>query len=1807
MEVLHHQMGLVSNPISFMRIQKLNLAILLVLIHALAIGQRDGNTVYRPVSVTNYTADCNNWLRTPAYGDYISIGDLDVIGNQLTVELNYNSLAFSSNGSWGHLVSKHTNTLNVNYAISPNGAELTTTNSGYVVALQTCPIQFNKTYHTAMVYDGTTLKFYRNGFLVSQTPCSGNIVNNNLATHIGQIAGGIAPGEQFHGYINEVRIWNVARTQAQLQTYMNSSLPSPTTQPGLLGYYTFDNLLNKQGNAAFNGSLNGSATINATNTSCNFVADSCAVIPCSNWLSTPSSGSYVTVGDLDVTGNQITVEANFNRTQALNSGLYYGHLISKHTGGSNINYALLPNGCEITTSSGYHSTFQNCLPQLNKTYHVAMVYDGAALKFYRNGFLISQVACTGSIVTNDLLTTIAQVSSSGAPSNNHFLGYVNEVRIWNVARTQAQLQTFMNSSLPNPTTQPGLLGYYTFDNLLNKQGNAAFNATLNGGATINATNSSCSFTADSCRVTTSIGNIINAYTPVLGLEPCGNKITVENATAYNVGDTVLLMQMKGAVIDSTITAAFGTVTDYKSAGNYEFNYVKSKVGNVIELKNKLIRTYEIPNGKVQLIRVPYYDNARITSTLTCLPWDGSKGGVLVFNVADTVELNANINVKGKGFRGGGNPNLFNTTLACFENNYTVPSGTTRAAAKGESIYITGNANSCAKGPNASGGGGGNGHNSGGGGGANGGPGGLGGYQLLDCGNAPFDNRGLGGKPLTYTNAANKVFLGGGGGGGHTDNTGGIDMKGGNGGGIVIINANHFKGNNFTVVANGDSGQICNNALNNCHDGNGGGGAGGSLLLNINNFINAAPLQAIGGKGADLVLYNPGASANKIGPGGGGGGGMVWLKAAALPANITTNLTGGANGSILQNANDPWGATAGQAGTIAYNLLVPFDTVPFKPNIDSVRIKDSLLTCKTIDFKGLGFTNTVAIAQWQWFFGDGGTANTQNAVHTYTNAGTYTVKLVVTDINGCKDSTTKPVTVANCANVICKSSFGFRIPDNAIVDIVPSGTGAFSQLYNTNGFTWETWYRPNGNIVDKSLILSTEDAVLFQDIFLGFGWGSTNNALSFLVSDNGNTNATVAAQSLQTINPNTWYHVAGVCDYAAAQLRLYLNGVLVATAPIPASILNNRLSGNRITQIGNASARANGVDGSIDEVRFWGTVRTQAQIQNSMNTCLNLPQSGLVAYFKADENGGLNSKSEVDLNFSAILRNATWSNQVANVNCSSLSMADSIADCNHLFVKGLLSGGIVPAQIAQWQWTFGDGGIANTPNAEHIYSIGGIYTVKLVVTDINGCKDSVSKNVTVNLLTPDAGRDTTVCSNGSVSINLLATGGTGYNWSPVGVVSNPNIANPVATVNTTTRLYVTVTNAAGCSGTDSVTITVNALPNVIANNDTAICILQPLPLLATGAATYVWSPAAAVSNPTIANPAFTGSQTQQLIVTGTSALGCKTNDTVQITVNQLPLVNTIADTIICGTQALVLTTTGAQTYQWAPPVFLSNPNAASPSFTGNTSQTYQVAGTDANGCVGKDTVAITVPTIAGLQAPVNRTVCSQDTVILNGNNGPAFQYAWSPATGLSNPLIEKPIFNATVTTPYVLTITEPFCNLQRTFNVLVTVNPLPLVSATSSNDIDCATPFSQLRASGATQYNWQPNNISLSNPVVTPTATTLYIVKGTDANGCSAYDSVEVKVFANGKDFTEMPNSFTPNGDGLNDCYGPGRFWRNIVTMELIIYNRWGERVFYSTNPTNCWDGTYKGVNAEANAYVYHLKVKTTCGDVVKKGHVILIR
>ncbi len=925
------------------------------------------------------TTSCNNWLNTPTQGSYVTTGDLDITGNQLTVEAVFNRTAPLNGGIYyGHLVSKHFNASDVNYALLPNGCEITTT-TGYKSTFQSCPPILNKAYHIAMVYDGTNLKYYRNGFLLSQVACTGNMITNNLQTTIAQVAGGGYPTDnQFLGYTNEVRIWNVARTQAQIQTYMNSSIPNPTTQAGLLGYYTFDNLLNKQGNTAFNATLNGASAINTTNPNCTYVADSCFV-SCNNWLRTQAVGQSVTVGDLDISGNQITVEANFNCSSfPITRPDKQQDIVSKHANTTDINYVLRMDLAGITTNNGQFLTPPPCDNLVtNKTYHVALVYDGTTLKLFRNGVVISQIAATGNLILNNWLTTIGDYAVNN-PVGTNFLGYINEVRIWNVARTQAQLQTYMNTSLPNPTTQTGLIGYYTFDNLLNKQGNPAWNGTLNAGATINNTNPNCSFT---------------------------------------------------------------------------------------------------------------------------------------------------------------------------------------------------------------------------------------------------------------------------------------------------------------------------------------------------------------------------------------------------------------------------------------------------------------------------------------------------------------------------------------------------------------------------------------------------------------------------------------------------------------------------------------------------------------------------------------PEQGI------------------------------------NVN---------------------------------------------------------------------------------------AGTDTSFCSNGIVSHILQGSGNGTYSWSPAIYLNNPNIQNPTATISTTTTFYLTVTGSPSiCSGTDSVTIYVNPLPVVNTIADTTICKLSPLVLTtASNAVSYQWTPAMYVSNPNISNPNFVGTNSQRLYVTGSTGSGCSAIDSVDVFVNPLPVVQTINDTTLCMAQSIILTTTGAQTYSWSPAAGLSNPSIASPFFTGSTQQTYTVTGTDAIGCKNSDAVSIFFSSPDSLKTPPSFTICGQETVQLDGNNGRNVSYLWSPATYLSNATIINPLANPPQTTLYSLLVSDNTCGFDSTFIVLITILPAPQINAGKSNDIDCAFRSATLSASGGDQYTWSPStglsSTVIPNPVARPAVTQKYIVRVTNSAGCSNTDSVNVVVNNIASLARYMPNAFTPDGNGLNDCYAL-KNWMYIKQLQFFIFNRYGEQVFATNNPNTCWDGMYKGKQALAGTYVYVIKAQTDCGVEEQKGSFLLIR
>jgi gliding motility-associated-like protein len=242
-------------------------------------------------------------------------------------------------------------------------------------------------------------------------------------------------------------------------------------------------------------------------------------------------------------------------------------------------------------------------------------------------------------------------------------------------------------------------------------------------------------------------------------------------------------------------------------------------------------------------------------------------------------------------------------------------------------------------------------------------------------------------------------------------------------------------------------------------------------------------------------------------------------------------------------------------------------------------------------------------------------------------------------------------------------------------------------------------------------------------------------------------------------------------------------------------------------------------------------------------------------------------------------------------------------------------------------------------------------------------------------------------------------------------------------------------------------------------------------------------------------------------------------------------------------------------------------------------------------------------------PSSAGICIGESVVLTASGGDTYQ--WSPANTVQYPNSASTSVFPTDTTTYQVLIRDNICDTSGTLSATVTLISLPNISVSKSNDVDCVLGEAKLTASGGVKYVWAPasslSNPNIANPFATPDTTTMYHVIISNANGCSGKDSVEVKVIkgeaANGY---LMASAFTPDGDGNNDCFGV-RKWGFVTNLDFSVYNRWGNMVFHSTNGDNCWDGTYKGMKQPAGVYVYQVRAKTICGNVYRKGTVVLIR
>ncbi|MBL7934732.1 MAG: gliding motility-associated C-terminal domain-containing protein, partial [Bacteroidia bacterium] len=216
------------------------------------------------------------------------------------------------------------------------------------------------------------------------------------------------------------------------------------------------------------------------------------------------------------------------------------------------------------------------------------------------------------------------------------------------------------------------------------------------------------------------------------------------------------------------------------------------------------------------------------------------------------------------------------------------------------------------------------------------------------------------------------------------------------------------------------------------------------------------------------------------------------------------------------------------------------------------------------------------------------------------------------------------------------------------------------------------------------------------------------------------------------------------------------------------------------------------------------------------------------------------------------------------------------------------------------------------------------------------------------------------------------------------------------------------------------------------------------------------------------------------------------------------------------------------------------------------------------------------------------------------------YSWNTGATSSS-------LNVSPTTTTVYTVTGTTNNCSSTKTTTVNVTQTPTISVSSDVTITKGSSTTLSVSGNTNSISWTPNtNLSCNtcaNPIASPSITTQYCVKSKNG-ACESNECILVIVESDCKSNADYstPNAFTPNGDGLNDAFCLQGWDECSTTFYIAIFDRWGEKVFDSSDPSFCWDGNYLGVPLNPAVFVFYIKAEIlNVGSITKKGNITLIK
>lgn len=834
---------------------------------------------------------------------------------------------------------------------------------------------------------------------------------------------------------------------------------------------------------------------------------------------------------------------------------------------------------------------------------------------------------------------------------------------------------------------------------------------------------------------------------------------------------------------------------------------------------------------------------------------------------------------------------------------------------------------------------------------------------------------------------------------------------------------------------------------------------------------------------------------------------------------------------------------------------------YGPTADFISDKQGGCENLTINFADSSTSDGLhPIAQWTWDFGDASpTVSGSNASHSFNTAGLYNVSLKVTDSYGCSDTRLKSnfVNISNGKAMFTSIDSMSCIGRNVIFR--DTSTGSISN--------WE-WTFGDGTVVNGiqnpshiytdsgfySVKLKITETSGCTDSLTKSNWVTIKNPVAkFSLSDTFSTCPPLTV----SFYDSSYYAAKWSWDFADGGSSPVASPINLYTVPGVYNVKLTVTSPGGCTDSASSTIRILGPYGAFNYTPLTGCTPLQVDFNVTATQAIN---------FLWDFSDGVVDSGAVATNSHLYLTGGKFIPKVILTDASGCSVPVTGQDTIHIEKTNLDfsasqqslcdSGTIsftnlseVKAPSVSYEWIF-DNNTANTINADNTYSSPGSYDVTLMSTTLLGCKDTLTKQSYIRV----------------------------HNSPVASIVSEDSLCKP-ASFSFAAQLQP-----------DTSAIQSWAWTFGNGQNDT-------------------------LQNPAAQTFADDGSFINTVVIRDSD--GCSTSVSKTVVVHPLPVVEALEDKTICRDDSTQLSVSGALTYNWiSPNNNLSCLDCPDPIASPQQDMVYHVEGVSSLGCKGYDSVIIKVfqPYKISLE-PYKDSLCLGKTVQLKALGAP--MYIWSPATGLSATDISNPFASPVTNTTYKIIGFDSLGCFRDSLEVPIIVLDSPSVDAGPDIILSAGTS-GNLQATGSADvisYQWFPSTglscTDCPNPTATAGGNITYTVTVANSAGCTTQDQVKVIVTCDDANLF-IPNTFTPNGDGMNDVFyirGKGVY----RVKSLKVFNRWGELVFEKKDITpnaasDGWNGLVKGALASTDTYIYQVEVMCSNTELLKyNGTISLIR